>query len=78
MSYENTGVGGVYGRKIVSMNDLKRMFLLHRLQFEDLTRDVETGAADGYIRIHTESSFISFHVTSATTKTNGVHTICKS
>jgi hypothetical protein len=54
------------------------MFLLHGLQLEDLTEDVETGAADGHIRISTETSFIGVQVTRATMNSNGDYQICKS
>jgi hypothetical protein len=57
----NAGVGGVYDREIVSMNDLKRMLLLKGLQLRDLTIDVESGTADGYISIPGETSFIGDH-----------------
>ena len=53
------------------MNDLKRMFLLQELQLVDLTRDVENGTADGYIRIPSETSFIGVQVTSANLKSDG-------
>jgi hypothetical protein len=47
------------------------MFLSHGLQLEGLTRDIEQGAADGYIRIPTEISFIGVHVTRANLNSNG-------
>jgi hypothetical protein len=57
--------------KIVSMNDLKRMFLLQELQLVDLTRDVENGTADGYIRIPSETSVIGVQVTRANLNSDG-------
>ena len=56
---------GNHVREVASIEMLAASFALHEFNLVDLTQDVESGAADGYLDSETETSFVGIQATRA-------------